>query len=37
MFRWVHLIEAIASLVGKICRSICNVFRCPDHFESEEK
>lgn len=33
MFRWVHFIDSIASLVRKICKSICSVFSCSDHKE----
>lgn len=37
MFRWVHIIDSFASLVRHVCHAICNVFHCPEHFESEEK
>lgn len=37
MFRWVHLIEALASLVRNVCESICSVFGCPEHSERKDK
>ena len=33
MFRWVHLVDAVAVLLDKICHAICSVFGCPDHKE----
>lgn len=35
MFKWVHLVDAFAVLLDKICRAICNVFRCPDHDKED--
>ena len=35
MFKIVHLIEAICRIVVNVCRSICNVFMCPEHKKGE--
>ncbi len=31
MFKVVHLIEAVCRIVVNVCRTICNVFKCPEH------
>ena len=36
MFKWVHLVDTIASLIRKVCSAVCNVFHCPEHSESED-
>lgn len=31
MFKWVHIVESVCRVVVNICKSICNIFKCPDH------
>ena len=31
MFKFVHLIESVSRFLVSVCRSICNVFMCPEH------
>lgn len=31
MFKIVHLIQAVCRIVLTVCRSVCNVFLCPEH------
>ncbi len=36
MFKIVHLVEAVCRIVVTVCRSICNVFMCPEHSKKGE-
>lgn len=31
MFKIVHLIDAVCRIVLSACRTVCNVFMCPEH------
>lgn len=35
MFKWVHLVDAIAAIIRKVCSAICTIFHCTEH-ESED-
>lgn len=36
MFKWIHLVDAIASIVRKICSAVCDAFKCPDHNKGDK-
>ena len=36
MFKVVHLISAVCRIVLDVCRSICNIFMCPEHSKKGE-
>ncbi len=37
MFKIVHSIEAVCRVLVSLCRTICTVFKCPEHFKKGDK